>query len=64
MDCEAVEGSVQLAPGNPNDFAVGAQIDGKKGVLVPGPGDFAMWFRGDGGALSASYRRRTWVYCS
>ena len=50
---EVVEGSVQLAPGDPNDFAVGAQIDGKEGVPVPGVGDFAVWFRAEtGGALS------------
>ena len=46
--------SVELAPGDPDDFEDGAALNGLPGTRVSDIGDYAVWFGGDGtGTLSA-----------
>lgn len=53
---EDIEGlSVQVAPGDPNDFQPGAELDGISGAPVTGIGEAAVWFGAtDRGTLSVA----------
>ena len=46
--------SMELGPGDQNDFAPDTQIEGSTATTHPGLGDLAVWFPGDGtGTMSA-----------
>ncbi len=52
VDGEAVAGrSVQITPGDPNDFQSGAGLDGVPGTPVSGIGNTAAWFGTAGGGV-------------
>lgn len=49
--------SMELGPGDQNDFAPDTQIEGSTATTHPGLGDLAVWFPGDGtGTMSAVQR--------